>query len=155
MRGRADDIVPCLRCNKCHGRGQTIPYYSVCSVNPKLGIEHRLNVLVQRPGPSQKDRRDRRRPRMHEGGYGSLRPGAQGHAVRRRPSWAALIRHADYGRFQVDAEGTSRTTLIHQVEKRGIEVRLNFRGHSGDDRCGTMGHCGYRFRARSATHQGH
>ena len=45
QEGRADDLVPCLRCNKCHGRGPHDPFVSVCSVNPRIGIEHRLDVL--------------------------------------------------------------------------------------------------------------
>lgn len=52
--GRGEGIVPCLRCNKCHGRGPNDPYYSVYFVNPKLGIEHRLDILVSPPGPSER-----------------------------------------------------------------------------------------------------
>ena len=36
--GRADDVVPCLRCNKCHGANLTGPWVNICSVNPKLGL---------------------------------------------------------------------------------------------------------------------
>ena len=36
---RAEDIVPCLRCNKCHGRGKHDIMTTVCSVNPKFGFE--------------------------------------------------------------------------------------------------------------------
>ena len=122
--GRADDIVPCLRCNKCHGRGPNDPYYSVCSVNPKLGIEHRLNVLVQQPGPSQKIA-------VIGGGPAGMRAAMdlcdRGHRVtlfEKEAQLGGLIRHADYVDFKWTLKDF-KDYLIHQVEKRGIEVRLN------------------------------
>ena len=42
LEGRDDDIVPCLRCNKCHGRGANDPFVSVCSVNPCIGLEQKV-----------------------------------------------------------------------------------------------------------------
>ena len=39
QEGRAEDIIPCLRCNKCHGRGKHDIMTTVCSVNPKFGFE--------------------------------------------------------------------------------------------------------------------
>jgi 2,4-dienoyl-CoA reductase-like NADH-dependent reductase (Old Yellow Enzyme family)/thioredoxin reductase len=44
--GRTDDIVPCLRCNKCHGRGDKDPFQSVCSVNPLIGLEHKIERMI-------------------------------------------------------------------------------------------------------------
>lgn len=43
--GRADEIIPCLRCNKCH-QARTDDWNSVCSVNPEFGIQHRLIHMV-------------------------------------------------------------------------------------------------------------
>ena len=40
---RVDDIRPCLRCNKCHISSFKDPWISVCSVNPKIGMEHLLD----------------------------------------------------------------------------------------------------------------
>jgi NADPH-dependent 2,4-dienoyl-CoA reductase/sulfur reductase-like enzyme len=40
LEGRSDEIVPCLRCNKCH-QAKWDDWNSVCSVNPEFGIEHR------------------------------------------------------------------------------------------------------------------
>ena len=54
QEGRADDLVPCLRCNKCHGRGPHDPFVSVCSVNPRIGIEHRLDVLESPAQPGMR-----------------------------------------------------------------------------------------------------
>ena len=43
--GRADEIIPCLRCNKCH-QAKFDDWNSVCSVNPEFGIQHRLVHMV-------------------------------------------------------------------------------------------------------------
>lgn len=43
--GKADEIIPCLRCNKCH-QARADDWNSVCSVNPEFGIQHRLIHMV-------------------------------------------------------------------------------------------------------------
>ena len=45
--GRAEDIVPCIRCNKCHRSSYADPWTSVCSVNPKHGLEHKLERMIK------------------------------------------------------------------------------------------------------------
>lgn len=41
--GRADDIIPCLRCNKCHSPNHNL---TVCVVNPRFGSEKRIDQLA-------------------------------------------------------------------------------------------------------------
>lgn len=53
-QGRGEDVVPCIRCNKCHVPFIDGPWYSVCSVNPALGLAHRLPSMVSKPGPAQR-----------------------------------------------------------------------------------------------------
>lgn len=45
MEGRDDDVVPCLRCNKCH-QAKPNDWLSVCSVNPVFGIEHKVDRMI-------------------------------------------------------------------------------------------------------------
>lgn len=53
--GRGEDVVPCIRCNKCHASEGISNYWvSVCSVNPLIGIEHRLDKLVEHSERSKK-----------------------------------------------------------------------------------------------------
>lgn len=85
---------------KCHGRGPNDPYYSVCSVNPKPGIEHQLNVLVQQPSPSQK-------VAVIGGGPAGMKAAMElcdrGHKVtlfEKEGQLGGLIRHADYVDFK-------------------------------------------------------
>jgi NADPH-dependent 2,4-dienoyl-CoA reductase/sulfur reductase-like enzyme len=46
VEGRGEDIVPCIRCNKCHVPSLKGNWVSVCSVNPRFGIEHHLDLLT-------------------------------------------------------------------------------------------------------------
>ena len=122
--GRADDIVPCLRCNKCHGRGPNDPFVSVCSVNPKIGIEHRLHHLVSQPGLSK-------RIAVIGGGPAGMKAAMdlcdRGHKVtlyEKEDHLGGAIYHSEF----VDFKWTLRdfkNYLIHQVEKRDIDVHLN------------------------------
>lgn len=47
--GRKEDLVPCIRCNKCHRSGPYDPWMSVCSVNPCWPIESRMRALTVPP----------------------------------------------------------------------------------------------------------
>ncbi len=47
LEGRKDDITPCVRCNKCHVPSLTDRWLSFCTVNPKLGINHKLDQFTK------------------------------------------------------------------------------------------------------------
>jgi NADPH-dependent 2,4-dienoyl-CoA reductase/sulfur reductase-like enzyme len=52
LEGKDEEIVPCIRCNKCHVSNGRDRWRSVCSVNPRLGFEDKLErmiVPVRRP----------------------------------------------------------------------------------------------------------
>lgn len=51
--GRNEDVVPCLRCNKCHVAGPG-NWNTVCSVNPEWGLEHKVERLVRPPERKKK-----------------------------------------------------------------------------------------------------
>lgn len=51
---RSEDIVPCLRCNKCHGANLTGPWVNICSVNPRLGLSPSLTSVVPKSGEAKK-----------------------------------------------------------------------------------------------------
>ena len=53
MEGREDDIVPCLRCNKCH-QARPEHWLSVCSVNPVFGLEPKIDRMVTKPAGKMK-----------------------------------------------------------------------------------------------------
>ena len=126
QEGRTDDLVPCLRCNKCHGRGPHDPFVSVCSVNPKIGIEHRLDVLESPALPSM-------RIAVIGGGPAGMKAAMElcdrGHKVTLYEAddhLGGAIYHADFVPFKWTLRDF-KNYLIHQVEKRPIEVKLNTR----------------------------
>ncbi|MGN1155404.1 MAG: FAD-dependent oxidoreductase [Agathobacter sp.] len=47
--GRGKDIVPCIKCNKCHRNSFAANHMAVCSVNPLYGKEHRIDYLKVEP----------------------------------------------------------------------------------------------------------
>ncbi len=56
-QGRGEEITPCLWCNKCHGTilaDKPDPWLSVCSVNPRFGIEHKLHRLLKNSTSSKR-----------------------------------------------------------------------------------------------------
>ena len=121
---RAEDIVPCLRCNKCHGRGPADVMLSTCSVNPEFGIEWHKNMLSEPV-------KEKKNIAIVGGGPAGMRTAMylhdRGHTVsifEKESELGGLIRHAD----NVDFKWTLRdykNYLIAQVAKRGITVHLN------------------------------
>lgn len=126
QEGRADDLVPCLRCNKCHGRGPHDPFVSVCSVNPRIGIEHRLDVLESPAQPGM-------RIAVIGGGPAGMKTAMdlcdRSHKVtlyEAEDHLGGAIYHADFVPFKWTLRDFKQY-LIHQVEKRPIDVKLNTR----------------------------
>ena len=126
QEGRDEDLVPCLRCNKCHGRGPHDPFVSVCSVNPKIGIEHRLDILESKPLPSM-------RIAVVGGGPAGMKAAMElsdrGHQVtlfEAEDHLGGAIYHADFVSFKWTLKDF-KDYLIRQVEKRPIDVRLGTR----------------------------
>ena len=123
--GRADDLVPCLRCNKCHGRGPNDPFVSVCSVNPIIGLEHKIDRLIL-PVTKKKN------VAIVGGGPAALRCAIwldeRGHKVtvyEASDKLGGAIKHSDYVSFKWPLKDY-KNYLIHQCDKReGIEVKLN------------------------------
>ena len=52
--GRGEDVVPCVRCNKCHVPSLTTNWLSYCTVNPELGLAHALDKITKPAGPKKK-----------------------------------------------------------------------------------------------------
>jgi 2,4-dienoyl-CoA reductase-like NADH-dependent reductase (Old Yellow Enzyme family)/thioredoxin reductase len=122
--GRGEDIVPCLRCNKCHGRGKNDPFHSICSVNPIIGLEHRIDRMI---APVEK----KKKVAIIGGGPAGLRCAVyikdRGHDVtiyEASDSLGGAIRHADYIDFKWPL-ARYKKYLVEQVGKRDITIRLN------------------------------
>ena len=122
--GKGEDVVPCIRCNKCHGENKMNgPWYTVCSVNPKIGIPMAVRSIPD-PGPSK-------RVAVIGGGPAGMKAAVtaaeRGHTVtlyEKSSSLGGLLRHADYSPYKW-AIRDFKDFLIRQVEKAGVEVLLN------------------------------
>ena len=126
LQDRKDDIVPCLRCNKCHGRGKRDIMTTVCSVNPKFGFEVVDKYLVTEPVK-------KKNVAIIGGGPGGMRMALylkeRGHDVtiyEAEDKLGGAIKHADYIDFKWTLKDY-KDYLIYQVDKQGVNVILNTR----------------------------
>ena len=123
-KGQAEDLVPCLRCNRCHGRSHGDPFQSVCAVNPVIGMEHELTHLI-RPVENKK------RVAVIGGGPGGMRCAMyladRGHDVVIYEACNELggaIKHSDHADFKWTLKQL-KDFLIAQVSKRAnITIQL-------------------------------
>lgn len=122
--GRAEDRIPCVRCNKCHH----IPkdkWVTICSVNPMLGLAHSEKAMVSPP-----DRK--KNVAVIGGGPAGMRAALfcreRGHTVTLFEKSGVLggqLIHADYPAFKWPLK-KYKDYLIGQVTKdEGITVAMN------------------------------
>jgi NADPH-dependent 2,4-dienoyl-CoA reductase/sulfur reductase-like enzyme len=124
LDGRGEDIVPCVRCNKCHVPSLKGHWNSSCSINPTLGIHHVLNHLTK-PASGRKN------VAIIGGGPAGMRCALfckeRGYKVTLYEKTGKLggqLYHADYPSFKWPVR-RYRDYLIQQLDKQGIEVHLN------------------------------
>lgn len=124
--GRGEDITPCLWCNKCHGTilNDPDPWISVCSVNPKMGIAHKLGRMVDEVG-------EKKKVAIVGGGPAGMRTAIyaaqRGHDVtlfEKTGELGGQIIHGDYASFKWPI-GEYKAWLIRQMEKVGVKVVMN------------------------------
>ena len=123
-RGRSEDIVPCVRCNRCHGRGPNDLLASVCTVNPILGQE-RFHECMAAPISGKK------RVAVIGGGPGGMKAAItladRGHDViiyEASDRLGGMLKHTDFVDFKWPLRDY-KNYLVAQTGKRGIEVKLN------------------------------
>ena len=124
LDGRGDDVVPCIRCNNCHGINFEGPWHSFCSVNPKIGIHSRLNYLAPKAD-------EVKNVAVIGGGPGGMRAALEarqrGHNVtlfEKKDHLGGQLEHSDYCEFKWPLR-EYKDWLIAQLDKQGVKVILN------------------------------
>jgi 2,4-dienoyl-CoA reductase-like NADH-dependent reductase (Old Yellow Enzyme family)/thioredoxin reductase len=131
QEGRGDDVVPCLRCNKCHGRGKNDPFQSICSVNPVIGLEHRIDRMIL---PVTRKKKVAVAGGGPAGMFCAINLADRGHTVilyEAADHLGGMICHADYVDFKWPLR-RYKDYLIRQIAKRsGITIKLNTPAEAG------------------------
>jgi 2,4-dienoyl-CoA reductase-like NADH-dependent reductase (Old Yellow Enzyme family)/thioredoxin reductase len=122
--GRGEDVVPCILCNDCHGLYKTGPWVSFCSVNPEIGLAHRLGSLISPPSGSKK-------VAVIGGGPAGMKAAItaadRGHKVtlyEKNDFLGGQIKYSDYASFKWPLKDF-KDYMINQVKKAGVEVLLS------------------------------
>ncbi|MDD6023206.1 MAG: FAD-dependent oxidoreductase [Oscillospiraceae bacterium] len=124
--GRSEDIVPCIRCNKCHVPNGPDLWRSVCSVNPILGMEDRIGKMIDPPTA-------KRKVAVVGGGPAGMefaRIAAQrGHDVtlyEASGELGGMLKHSKYPSFKWPLRQFMEY-MIKEMDRLGVNVKLNTR----------------------------
>lgn len=122
--GREDDIVPCLRCNKCHRTSEADPLLPGCSVNPMYGFDQKAHRITKKPDHVKK-------LAVVGGGPAGMRTAMcladRGHRVtlfEKEAVLGGLLECTKDVAFKWTLQDYKKY-LIHQVHKRGIDIQMN------------------------------
>ena len=122
--GRGEDVVPCIRCNKCHGENMNDgPWYTVCSVNPKVGIPLAVKS-IQPPGAPKKVAVIGGGP---AGMKAAITAAERGHNVtlyEKSSALGGLLKHSDISPYKW-AIKDFKDYLAARMNKVGVQVLLN------------------------------
>ena len=123
QEGRGEDIIPCLRCDKCHVAYMNGPWINVCSVNPLYGIEHRYERLIEEV--------PKRKIAVIGGGPIGMRTALyaweKGNEVtiyEKTDHLGGQMIHSDYSSFKWPLKNY-KEYLLRQVRKSDIRILLN------------------------------
>ena len=124
LEGRPEDIVPCVRCNKCHVPSLTGPWKSICTVNPRVGIAHKLDKLAR---PAERVKRVAVIGGGPAGMNAALYCAERGHKVtlfEKDDTLGGQLRVMEFPSFKWPLHNYCRY-LIAQLEKSRVNIRLN------------------------------
>jgi 2,4-dienoyl-CoA reductase-like NADH-dependent reductase (Old Yellow Enzyme family)/thioredoxin reductase len=122
--GRGEEVVPCIRCNKCLVRSNADPYVNVCSVNPSWGLWHLMDRMIDPPAKKMKIAIVGGGPAGMEA---ALVAAGRGHNVTLYEKSSVLggqLNHADYVSFKWPLRNF-KNYLVRQIEKSDVKVLLN------------------------------
>jgi 2,4-dienoyl-CoA reductase-like NADH-dependent reductase (Old Yellow Enzyme family)/thioredoxin reductase len=120
--GRGEDVVPCIMCDKCHGQSK-FGVWSMCSVNPKLGVPSAVKYIETPPTSSKKVAVVGGGPAGMKAAITSAERGHKVTLFEKNDYLGGNLFHSDFAPCQYPVRDF-KDYLIRQVKKTGIEVRL-------------------------------
>ncbi|MGI5971103.1 MAG: FAD-dependent oxidoreductase [Oscillospiraceae bacterium] len=122
--GRPEDVVPCIKCLRCHDSGCLENKVFVCSVNPEMGVKQ---SIAGRPDAPKR----RKRVAVIGGGpagmEAAMTAARRGHDVtlyEKNSRLGGQLNFADYAEFKYGLR-KFKNYLMTQLEKAGVKIRLN------------------------------
>ena len=122
--GRGEDIVPCIKCMRCHDSACLENRTYVCSVNPTIGLEHKLEKIVKLANAKKKVAVVGGGP---SGMQAALTATGSGHDVTLYEKSSVLggqLNFSDYVSFKYSLSKFKKF-LVRQIEKSNVKVCLN------------------------------
>ncbi len=122
---RGADVVPCIRCMRCHDSACLEDRSFVCSVNPCMGIEHNLVKSIQPP-------KRKKKVAVIGGGPAGMKAALElserGHSVtlfEKTDSLGGQLNFADFAEFKHGLK-KFKNYLLEQIGKSDIKLKLGY-----------------------------
>jgi 2,4-dienoyl-CoA reductase-like NADH-dependent reductase (Old Yellow Enzyme family)/thioredoxin reductase len=123
LAGKAEDVVPCIKCMRCHDSA-VYGHYFQCSVNPTIGLMHHLDSMIKTVD-------EKKTVAVIGGGpsgmYAALTASSRGHDVtlfEKTDSLGGTLKFATKVDFKYSL-AKFKDYLIAQVEKSNVKVCLS------------------------------
>ena len=121
--GAKEDIVPCLRCNKCH-QAKPDDWLSVCSVNPVFGLEHKIERMIPAETTPKKVAIIGGGPAGMEAAIIASKRGHKVTLYEESNVLGGLLNTTDSMRFKWTLKAF-KEYLIRQVKKASVDIHMN------------------------------
>lgn len=122
VEGRSDDVVPCIKCMRCHDN-TVFGHFLRCSVNPTIGLLHCIDSMIIPP-------KNKKKVAVIGGGpagiYAALTASKRGHDVilyEKTDSLGGNLKVASKAEFKYSLL-KFMNYLINQVKKSNVKVEL-------------------------------